>query len=180
MGHINTYDSAAEAEADRTQQKELLTALNGWDRALRRDECGAWTISGEHGTIHTWGDGKTWVLYIACRSDYHWKHTKKRLGFCELRLDCDGEGTVRLHQLPTPKQAEVIRDILGVRKRMEFDPEQLEHRRTLMARARSAQGRANATVPLPMPTPELNADFIPTASPAARAHATDEMEPAKR
>jgi hypothetical protein len=36
-----TYDTAAEADADRAQQKELLTALGTWDRALRRDECGA-------------------------------------------------------------------------------------------------------------------------------------------
>jgi hypothetical protein len=64
----NTYDSAAEADADRAQQKELLTALNGWDRALRRDECGAWTIIGKQGSIHTWGDGKSWVPFVACRS----------------------------------------------------------------------------------------------------------------
>jgi hypothetical protein len=37
-----TYDTLAEAEADREQQRSLLTALNGWDRALRRDACGAW------------------------------------------------------------------------------------------------------------------------------------------
>jgi hypothetical protein len=44
MGYIDTNDGAAEAAADRAQQKELLTALDAWDRALRRDECGAWTI----------------------------------------------------------------------------------------------------------------------------------------
>ena len=40
----DTYEGAAEAEADRRQQKTLLAALDAWDRALRRDECGAWTI----------------------------------------------------------------------------------------------------------------------------------------
>jgi hypothetical protein len=39
-----TYDTLAEAETDRGQQRSLLTALNGWDRALRRDACGAWAI----------------------------------------------------------------------------------------------------------------------------------------
>jgi hypothetical protein len=39
-----------------------MTALGGWDRASRRDACGAWRINGKHGRIHTWGDGKTWVL----------------------------------------------------------------------------------------------------------------------
>ena len=179
MAHINTYDSVAEAEADKAQQKALLAALNAWDRALHRDECGAWTISGTRGTVHTWGDCRSWVLFVACRSAQHWTWTKKRLAFCKVTQDGDDEGVLRLQRLPTPHEAEAIRDILGVRKRMEFDPEQLEHRRTLMARARSAEGRANATVPLPMPTPEPNADFIPTASPTARAHATDEWEPAK-
>jgi hypothetical protein len=51
----DTYDSAAEAAADREQQQVLLSALGAWDRALRRDECGGWTIGGNHGTIHTWG-----------------------------------------------------------------------------------------------------------------------------
>jgi hypothetical protein len=162
----NTYDSPAEAEADRAQQKQLLTALNGWDRALRRDECGAWTIIGKQGSIHTWGDGKSWVLFVACRSRQHWTLTKKRLAFCKVTQDGEDEGCLRLHQLPTPEQAEVIRDILGVRKRMEFDPEQLEHRRTLMARARSAQGRANATVPLPPRLPRnLTPIFCPQLPP---------------
>jgi hypothetical protein len=150
----DTYENETEAEADRAQQKALLAALNAWDRALRRDECGAWAIRGSRGTIHTWGDGRSWVLFVACRSALHWTYTKRRLSFCTVTQDCDDEGCLRLGQLPTPEQAEFIRDILGVRKRMEFDPEQLEHRRTLMARARSAQGRANATVPLPLPTPE--------------------------
>jgi hypothetical protein len=80
-GMGDTYDSAAEADADRAQQRALLSALGAWDRALRRDECGAWTLVGSHGTIHTWGDGKTWVLYVACRSALHWTYTKRRLPF---------------------------------------------------------------------------------------------------
>src|SRR5215831_7583254 len=59
----NTYDSAPEAEADRAQQRELLTALGAWDRALRRDKCGAWAIISSRGTIHTFGDGQTWLLF---------------------------------------------------------------------------------------------------------------------
>jgi hypothetical protein len=129
--------------------------------------------------VHTWGDGRAWALYVACRSAQHWTWTKKRLAFCKVTQDGDDEGVLRLHRLPTPDEAEAIRDILGVRKRMEFDPEQLEHRRTLMARARSVQGRANATVPLPDTHPGSNADFTPQSAPAARAHATDEWEPVK-
>src|SRR5262245_597536 len=125
----NTYDNPAEAEADRGQQRLLLAALNAWDRALGRDECSAWCISGKHGRIYTWGDGKTWVLWIGCRSLLHWTHTKRRLSFCSVTQDGDDEGSVRLHQLPTPDQADVIRDVLGIRKRTELAPEELERRR---------------------------------------------------
>ena len=52
------------AEADRAQQLRLLAALGAWDRALRRDDCGAWCISGKTGSIHTWGDGATWALFV--------------------------------------------------------------------------------------------------------------------
>jgi hypothetical protein len=57
------YETSAEAQADRQHQREQLEALNAWDRALRRDECGAWRINGARGSIHTWGDGQTWVLW---------------------------------------------------------------------------------------------------------------------
>jgi len=121
----DTYDSAAEAAADREQQQALLTALNGWDRALRRDDCGAWCIHGEKyhrrmpygGSIHTRGDGKTWVLYVRCRSALHWGWTKNKLAFSTVTQDGDDDGCLRLHQLPTPAQAEAIRDAVGIRKR---------------------------------------------------------------
>jgi hypothetical protein len=60
----DTYHSGAqaEAEADRAQQKLMLVALNASDRAMRRDECEAWCISGTRGTVHTWGNGKSWAL----------------------------------------------------------------------------------------------------------------------
>src|SRR5262245_43207896 len=60
-----TYDSATESEADRDQLKALHSALGTWDRALQRDDCNACVIVGKRGSIHTWGDGKTWVLYVS-------------------------------------------------------------------------------------------------------------------
>ena len=92
MSQRDTYDSGAEAEADRTQQKALLAALGAWDRALRRDECGAWCISGNHGRVYTWGDGKTWVMHVTCQSSKQWTYARGRLGFCEVTQDCDWEG----------------------------------------------------------------------------------------
>jgi hypothetical protein len=114
------------AEADREQQLHLLAALGAWDRALRRDECSAWCVSGKTGSIHTWGDGRTWVLFVMCRSARHWTATKQRLAFCTVTQDGDYEGCLRLHQLPTPDQAADIRDVLGIQKRREVSAETLE------------------------------------------------------
>jgi len=168
MSQRDTYDSGAEAEADRTQQKALLAALGAWDRALRRDECGAWCISGKHGRIYTGGDGKTWVMWVGCRSGLHWTHTKKRLDFCTVTQDGDDEGCLRLHALPTACEAAVIRDVLGIRKRMELAPDDLERRKTSMTRLALARILGSAGSPAPEPTPEpaqiLDAEPAPTST----------------
>jgi hypothetical protein len=70
--------------------------------------------------MHTWGDGTSWALFVACRSALHWTYTKRRLSFCILTQDGEDEGCVRLNQLPTVAQADVIRDVLGVRKWQEI------------------------------------------------------------
>lgn len=154
MGNTNTYDSADDGDADRAQQRMLLVALNARDRALRRDGCGAWCISGTRGTVHTWGDGKSWLLFVACRSTRHWTATKVRLSFCQVIQDGEDEGCLRLLKLPTPKQANVLRNTLRIRKRMEFSSDDLERRRSAMTKLSAAQGSASATVRLPLPTPE--------------------------
>ena len=141
---IDTYDTAAEAEADRAQQLALLSVLGASSRALRRDECGAWRISGDQGTIHTWGDGKTWVLYVACRSARHWSATKVRLAFCQPTQDGDVEGCLRLHQLPTPDQAAAIRDALSIRRRREVSDATVERLRAFAASRTHAGSQAQA------------------------------------
>src|SRR5262245_9816018 len=155
----DTYDTAAEAEADRTQQKVLLAALNGWDRALRRDERGAWRISRARGSIHTCGDGKSWILFVGCRSATHWTYTKRRLAFCSITQDGEDEGCLQLHQLPTAEQAEVIRDVLGIRKRVELGPEELERRRALGKRLALAAGLANEAGAVPYAPPRASGSF---------------------
>jgi hypothetical protein len=118
----DTYASAAEGETDRAQQLQLLAAVGAWSRALRPDLCNAWCIQGTRGRIYSWSDGKTWALWVHCRSPRHWTATKRRLAFCELTQDCDEEGCLRLRRLPTPAEAVVIRDVLGIRKRAELSP----------------------------------------------------------
>ena len=107
MAGGDTYDSQAEAEADRDQQRSLLVALNAWDRALRRDDCSAWCIAGKHhGRIYGWGDGKAWVLYVRCRSEKHWLYTKRRLAFCEVTQEDGENGGLELQ----PKDEETAQD----------------------------------------------------------------------
>jgi hypothetical protein len=128
MGDV--YDCEAVADADRAQQRALLVALNGWDRALRRDDCGVWTIIGNTGSIHTW-DSKSWVLFVTCRSVRHWTSIKKQLSFCAVTMDGDDEGCLRLHQLPTADQASIIRDVIGLQKKRNVSAAERERLRAL-------------------------------------------------
>jgi hypothetical protein len=122
---VNTYETAADAEADRAQQLRLLAALGAWDKALRRDELAAWCITGTRGRIYTGGDGRTWVVHVQCRSARRWSAVRAKLAtFATITQDGDDEGLARLHDLPTPEQAEVIREALGIRKRVAVSTEQ--------------------------------------------------------
>ena len=47
--------------------------------------------------------------------------------------DGDEEGCLRLFHLPSPQEAVVIRDVMGLRKRVDYAPETLERKRASMA-----------------------------------------------
>jgi len=128
-----TYKSRDDEQRDKAQLVKLLTALNAWDRALRRDECSLWTIKGKHGCITTWGDGKTFTVW-AERSKQAWG----QLDFAEVTQSGDAsDGAVlRLHEFPTIAQATTMRKVLGIRKRMAVTPETLER---LLALSKSRQ-----------------------------------------
>jgi hypothetical protein len=88
-------------------------------------------LTGKTGSICTWGDGKSWAIWVGGGiadewTKAKWTSAKKRLAFCTVTQDGDIEGCLRLHQLPTREQAAVIRDVLSLRKRREDRPETLE------------------------------------------------------
>lgn len=141
--------------SDKTQQERLLAALDAAPSQLRRDECGSWVISGGRGAIHTWGDGKTWVVYVVGRSTRHWTMIKRRLSFMTVTQDGDEEGCFRLFALPTPEQANLIRDALLLRKRRTLT----EASRALLIAA-GVKGRFQAQEATM--APELVSDTIPT------------------
>jgi hypothetical protein len=160
MTALLSYKTRTEADADRAAEVTLLNALNAWERALRRDECGAWRVNGERGHVYTWSDGKSWLLYIQADSPRHWSSIKKQLSFCCVTQDGDDEGCLRLFGLPSPEQAKTIRDVLGIRKRTVYSPETLiakreglasalERSKTPTAEALPAEKSANASSGLP-------------------------------
>jgi hypothetical protein len=55
----------------------------------------------------------------------------KLAAFCTVTQDGDDEGVARLHGLPGPGQAEVLREVLGLRKRAEISTGQRSRLRRL-------------------------------------------------
>src|SRR5262245_5400250 len=119
----------------RAQQQRLVAALNVRARALSRDECGDWRITGRHG--HLYADGHGWLLYV---TDRRWSWVKTRLDFCELTQDGDDEGCLQLRALPTPSQTATIREVLGIHKRRATDPARIERLRSSLTRSGDSLG----------------------------------------
>ena len=174
---VLTYRSRDEERADREQQELLFSALDAAPAQLRRDECGSWVIAGRRGTIQTWGDGETWIVYVIGRSTRHWTMIKQRLAFMTVTQDGDEEGCFRLVALPTPEQAVLIRDALMLRKR-----------RTLTEASRAAliaagvkgrfraQGLAGAPRLVPDTIPTLPREKFAAKAPTNAAAVTEPEE----
>ena len=130
----DTYKNKADAEADRAQQQSLLIALQGWQRGLGHDQCGAWCLDGATGHILTWGDGKSWIIYVGGG----WSSAKRRMAsFASVIQSGDTEGCLKLDRLPTPNEAAIIRDVIGLRKRPAYSEAALAAKRASALRARS-------------------------------------------
>ena len=136
---------------------KLVEALGCRDAALRRDECGDWRINGKFGyiyavpgmTVHGLPPGEGFQLYFRGAPEWEepstsqpWTWAKKALGpFCRVTQDGDTEGMLFLARLPTPEEAEIIRDKLRIAKRAEFSEEVLAQKREGMQKARESLGR---------------------------------------
>ena len=99
----------------------LLLALDASPLSLRRDfwrgigRWGDYAIHGKRG--HTYPDGDGYLLCVHARSARSWSAAKRKLPFCQLRIDGEDEGTFHLDHLPSPTEANAIRKVMGVRKR---------------------------------------------------------------
>jgi hypothetical protein len=151
----DTYPPARQREA----LLKLVEALGCWDRALRRDECGDWAVFGKLGHIYaipgTLNRPNTegFQIYFRGAPEFEepsnsqaWTWAKKLLDpFCEVTQDGDTEGILFLDRLPTPAEAEVIRDKLTIRKRVEYDEETLARKREAALIARKSWSQKSAS-----------------------------------
>jgi hypothetical protein len=124
----------------------FLAALDASPVALRRDlhrdegHKGDYRIQGKWG--HIYNDGEGFLLCVTAKderdqSPRRWTSIKRRLDFCRVAQDGDDEGCLRLDQLPTPAQAGLIRQALGIRKRRTLTEDgraQLDAARSLLIR----------------------------------------------
>jgi hypothetical protein len=111
---------------DREGLQILLAALDASTVALRRDLHRGEGRKGNYGIHGKWGhiyiDGEGFLLCVTAKderdqSPRRWTSIKRRLAFCRITQDGDDEGCLHLDQLPTPVQAGLIRQALGIRKR---------------------------------------------------------------
>jgi hypothetical protein len=102
---------------DREHLSAFLTAVDASPTALERPNCRGWMgdyqITGKHG--HVLADHPGYLLYVT-GTVQRWKKAKRILPGT-VTQDGDDEGIVRLDRLPTPVEAESIRDLIAIRKR---------------------------------------------------------------
>lgn len=121
---------------ERVHLETLLTALDASPKALQRDlirgegRKGDLVIRGKLG--HVYADGPGFLLYVMTDEKHEgvgdgsprrWNNIKRRLDFCRVKQDGDDEGCLYLDRLPTPIEANLVREALGIRKRTHFSAE---------------------------------------------------------
>jgi hypothetical protein len=133
-------------------------ALRSASTALRRDDNGDWRIKGKLGFIYPipgpLGEPgrEGFQLYCERETKLAWTWAKKLLSFCAVVQDGDAEGLLFLDRLPTPADAEIIRDVLGVAKRPVYGEEVIVWKREQGRQIgeRSARNRPPTTSPHPI------------------------------
>jgi hypothetical protein len=94
---------------------EMIRALGCRDNALRRDECGDWSIIGRKGSVYAVPDG--FQIMITGWTAIGWNAAKKALAFATVTQDGDMEGGLIMSGLPTADEAEAIRHYVGLAKK---------------------------------------------------------------
>ena len=119
---------------DRVRLQAMLTALDASSVALHRDLHRGEGRNGDHGIHgklgHIYADGTGFLLCVNAKDERYqslrrWTNIKRRLAFCRITQDGDDEGCLRLDRLPTPAEAVLIREALGIKRKRHLTPENL-------------------------------------------------------
>jgi hypothetical protein len=116
--------------AQRSALLALVQALGCRDAALRRNDCGDWSIKGRFGCINAAPEGFQIYYrgadeFIERGSPHGWSWAKKLMSFARLTQDGDEEGILTLDRMPSPAEAEIIRDKLWLAKKREISDDEL-------------------------------------------------------
>ena len=133
---------------DKAIIKALADALDISERTLEFDECDDWCIPGQNGRISP--GASAWFLMIGADSMRHWSSIKTKLSFMELLKDGDDEGQFCLDRLPTPIEATILREVIGLKKRPALsEAHQKELSERMQAINRSKVSFASKSLDLP-------------------------------
>jgi hypothetical protein len=121
---VSKYIGSRFMKYEHAHLEALLAALDATRRALRRNTCGDWTIRGKRG--HIYADGSGFLIVVSPGDSIRrWTNTKRKLDFCRVTQDGDDEGCLHLDHLPTPKEADLIRETVRIRRKRRYTPDQL-------------------------------------------------------
>lgn len=119
---------------------KLVQTLELSASTLRRDECGDWALQGKFG--HIYASLRGFQIVVTGWTTRGWNLCKADLSFCVLRQDGGDEGTFTLNKSADPKQAELIRKWVGLRKKRSITDGQLIKLKERMTTINGVRARA--------------------------------------
>jgi hypothetical protein len=115
----------------------------GAKRRLGADEAGNPRIDGKYGQVYaqpsTCAPGRSpkFQIYFTTGHATGWRFAREALSaFAKVTNNGHDEGLLVMSRLPSPEEGEVIRDKLGIFKRVVYSPEVLEAKKAWMATMR--------------------------------------------
>jgi hypothetical protein len=106
--------------AQRIALSKFAQAIKASPTALVRDGSGDPVIDGENGTARALPAG--YELFLACETETALGDAKRALSFALLVKSNRDSALFWLRRLPSPAEAETVRQVLGVPKRFEPSP----------------------------------------------------------
>lgn len=120
--------------------RDFVQALDARDKTLVRDECDDAVIMGRHGRIYA-DAPNSYHLIVENVTARTWSAIRRQMvPFADLVRDGDDDGAFSLDGLPTPEQAEVIRNALSVQKRRQMSESERDRLRQMGFRPTVEEG----------------------------------------